>query len=116
MAEWPARRLDPLYPVIFVDAIRKSRSGTGRSATPPATSFYVVMGVTTHGEREIPGIWAGDGTAGARFSYTGQVAFRAGAVALRVRQARRSEYGVMQRRISRSVRPSARRRTTYSRV
>jgi hypothetical protein len=31
------------------------------------TPFYVVMGVTTGGEREILGIWAGDGAEGARF-------------------------------------------------
>lgn len=31
------------------------------------TPFYVVMGVTTNGEREILGIWAGDGGEGARF-------------------------------------------------
>jgi putative transposase len=29
--------------------------------------FYVVMGVTVNGEREILGIWAGDGAEGARF-------------------------------------------------
>lgn len=31
------------------------------------TPFYVVVGVTTGGEREILGIWAGDGGEGARF-------------------------------------------------
>lgn len=31
------------------------------------TPFYVVMGVTTVGEREILGIWAGDGAAGRGF-------------------------------------------------
>ena len=31
------------------------------------TPFYVVMGVTTNGERDILGIWAGDGAEGARF-------------------------------------------------
>jgi transposase-like protein len=31
------------------------------------TPFYVVMGVTTDGERGIAGIWAGDGAEGARF-------------------------------------------------
>jgi transposase-like protein len=31
------------------------------------TPFYVVMGVTSAGEREILGIWAGDGAEGARF-------------------------------------------------
>ena len=28
------------------------------------TPFYVVMGVTVHGERDILGIWAGDGAEG----------------------------------------------------
>ncbi|RRD45272.1 hypothetical protein EII42_11320 [Tessaracoccus sp. OH4464_COT-324] len=36
----------------------------GRFATP---RFYVVMGVTTNGGRDILGIWAGDGVEGARF-------------------------------------------------
>jgi transposase-like protein len=55
LAEWSNRPLDPLYPVIFVDAIVvKVRN----------TPFYVVMGVTTDGERDILGIWAGDGAEG----------------------------------------------------
>lgn len=44
--------------------MRSVRSATGRCVTPP---FYVVMGVTTNGERDILGIWAGDGAEGARF-------------------------------------------------
>lgn len=49
--------------MIFVDAIVvKVRDGQVRN-----TPFYVVMGVTTNGEREILGIWAGDGAEGARF-------------------------------------------------
>ena len=63
LAEWSSRPLDALYPVIFVDAIVvKVRDGQVRN-----TPFYVVMGVTTAGEREILGIWAGDGGEGARF-------------------------------------------------
>lgn len=63
LAEWSSRPLDPLYPVLFVDAIVvKVRDGQVRN-----TPFYVVMGVTVHGEREILGIWAGDGAEGARF-------------------------------------------------
>jgi transposase-like protein len=55
--------LDPVYPVLFVDAIVvKVRDGQVRNAP-----FYVVMGVTVNGEREILGIWAGDGAEGARF-------------------------------------------------
>ena len=55
--------MDPIYPVLFVDAVVvKVRDGQVRN-----TPFYVVMGVTTSGEREILGIWAGDGGEGARF-------------------------------------------------
>jgi putative transposase len=63
LAEWSARPLDPIYPVLFVDAVVvKVRDGQVRN-----TPFYVVMGVTVNGEREILGIWAGDGGEGARF-------------------------------------------------
>ena len=63
LAEWSSRPLDALYPVIFVDAIVvKVRDGQVRN-----TPFYVVMGVTVNGERDILGIWAGDGAEGARF-------------------------------------------------
>ena len=51
LAEWSARPLDPVYPVLFVDAVVvKVRDGQVRN-----TPFYVVMGVTTSGEREILG-------------------------------------------------------------
>jgi putative transposase len=63
MAEWSSRPLDAIYPVIFVDAlVVKVREGQVRN-----TPFYVVMGVTVNGERDILGIWAGDGAEGARF-------------------------------------------------
>ncbi|BCW70936.1 hypothetical protein NicSoilB8_19800 [Arthrobacter sp. NicSoilB8] len=55
--------MDPIYPVLFVDAVVvKVRDGQVRN-----TPFYVVMGVTVNGEREILGIWAGDGGERARF-------------------------------------------------
>lgn len=58
LAEWASRPLDALHPVIFVDAIVvKARDGQVRNTA----------GVTTAGEREILGIWAGDGGEGARF-------------------------------------------------
>lgn len=63
LAEWSSRPLDAIYPVIFIDAIVvKVRDGQVRN-----TPFYVVMGVTASGEREILGIWAGDSAEGARF-------------------------------------------------
>ncbi|WP_031470888.1 IS256 family transposase [Sciscionella sediminilitoris] len=64
MAEWSSRPLDPVYPVLFIDAlVIKVRDG--QVVNKP---FYVVVGVTTNGERDILGIWAGDdGGEGARF-------------------------------------------------
>jgi transposase-like protein len=64
LADWSSRPLDPVYPVIFVDAIHvKVRDGQVRNMP-----FYVVLGVTVGGERDILGIWAGgEGGEGARF-------------------------------------------------
>ncbi|MGV9948811.1 IS256 family transposase [Rhodococcus aetherivorans] len=63
MAEWSARPLDLVYPVLFIDAIHvKIRDG--QVANRPV---YVAVGVTTAGERDILGLWAGDGGEGAKF-------------------------------------------------
>jgi putative transposase len=63
MIEWCNRPLDPVYPVIFIDAIMvKVRDGQVRNKP-----IYVVIGVTVHGERDILGLWAGDGGEGAKF-------------------------------------------------
>lgn len=63
MAEWANRPLDPVYPVIFVDAIHvKVRDGQVTNRP-----IYVVLGVTVNGERDILGLWAGDGGEGAKF-------------------------------------------------
>jgi putative transposase len=63
MTEWSNRPLDPVYPVIFIDAIVvKVRDGQVRNKP-----IYVVIGVTVHGERDILGLWAGDGGEGATF-------------------------------------------------
>ncbi|MCW3820852.1 IS256 family transposase [Micromonospora sp. DR5-3] len=62
MAEWQNRPLDPVYPVVFIDAINvKIRDG--QVANRP---IYVVMAVTVDGHRDILGIWAGDGGEGAK--------------------------------------------------
>ena len=63
MVEWSNRPLDPVYPVIFIDAIVvKVRDGQVRNKP-----IYVVVGVTVNGERDILGLWAGDGGEGAKF-------------------------------------------------
>lgn len=52
-----------MYPVIFIDAI-VVKVRDGQVTNKP---FYVVIGVTTAGERDILGIWAGEGGEGAKF-------------------------------------------------
>jgi transposase-like protein len=62
MAEWQNRPLDPVYPVIFIDAINvKIRDG--KVANRP---IYVALAVTCEGHRDILGLWAGDGGEGAK--------------------------------------------------
>jgi len=63
MSAWMNRPLDEMYPVIFIDAIVvKVRDGQVRNKP-----IYVVIGVTVNGERDILGLWAGDGSEGAKF-------------------------------------------------
>src|SRR6266536_3865175 len=63
MTEWSQRPLDRVHPVLFVDAIMvKVRDG--QVVNRP---IYVVIGVTVNGERDILGLWAGDGSEGAKF-------------------------------------------------
>jgi putative transposase len=63
MTEWLSRPLEKVYPVIFIDAmIVKVRDG--QVTNKPV---YIVIGVTVDGERDILGLWAGDGGEGAKF-------------------------------------------------
>jgi putative transposase len=63
MTEWQNRPLDRVYPVIFIDAlVVKVRDGQVTNRP-----IYVVIGVTVNGERDILGLWAGDGGEGAKF-------------------------------------------------
>jgi putative transposase len=63
MTEWQSRPLDRVYPVLFIDAI-VVKVRDGQVTNRP---FYVVIGVSVNGERDILGIWAGDGSEGAKF-------------------------------------------------
>ncbi|GAB6919801.1 hypothetical protein JCM9803A_02510 [Rhodococcus erythropolis] len=63
MTEWQNRPLDRVYPVMFIDAVHvKVRDGQVTNRP-----MYVAIGVTVNGERDILGIWAGDGGEGAKF-------------------------------------------------
>jgi len=56
MAEWQNRPLDPVYAVVFIDAIQvKVREG--QVANRPV---YLALGVTADGERDFLGLWAGE--------------------------------------------------------
>jgi putative transposase len=63
MSAWQARPLDRVYPVVFVDAI-VVKIRDGQVTNRPV---YVAIGVTVNGERDILGLWAGDGSEGAKF-------------------------------------------------
>lgn len=63
MAEWQNRPLDRVYPVVFVDCINvKVRDG--QVANRP---IYIALAVTVDGNRDILGLWAGDGGEGAKY-------------------------------------------------
>jgi transposase-like protein len=62
MHEWRHRPLDPVYPVLIIDAVHvKIRDGAVANR-----AVYVAIAVTVSGTREILGIWAGDGGEGAK--------------------------------------------------
>ena len=63
MTEWQHRPLDRVYPVMFIDAI-VVKVRDGQVGNRP---IYVAIGVTVNGERDILGLWAGDGGEGAKF-------------------------------------------------
>ena len=56
MAEWQSLPLDPVYAVVFIDAIMvKIREG--QVANRPV---YLALGVTVDGARDVLGLWAGE--------------------------------------------------------
>ena len=63
MTEWRNRPLDRVYPVLFIDAI-VVKVRDGQVVNRPV---YVVIEGTVNGERDILGLWAGDGSEGAKF-------------------------------------------------
>lgn len=57
MNEWKSRRLDDIYPFVFIDAIHfnaKVNGSIGKSAA------YVVMGINKNGIKEVLGIYVGE--------------------------------------------------------
>jgi putative transposase len=54
MSEWQNRPLDPVYPVVFIDAIK--RQDPRRQRRQPSD----LLGVTVDGSRDVLGLWAGE--------------------------------------------------------
>jgi putative transposase len=63
MQDWSTRPLDSIYAAVLVDAI-VVKVRDGQVTNRP---FYAAIGVTLDGERDILGLWAGQGGEGAKF-------------------------------------------------
>ncbi|MFL5285665.1 MAG: IS256 family transposase [Rhodopila sp.] len=62
-AEWQSRPLEPLYPVVFFDAIRVKVRDEGVVRNK---AVYLALGVTPDGRKEVLGLWI-ESTEGAKF-------------------------------------------------
>ena len=60
---WQARPLEPMYPVVFFDALRVK---TREDAVVRNKAIYLALGVLPDGTRDILGLWI-EGTEGAKF-------------------------------------------------
>jgi putative transposase len=61
--EWQTRPLDPVYPVIFFDALRVKIRDDGLVKNK---AVYVALAITSSGEREVLGLWV-EQSEGAKF-------------------------------------------------
>lgn len=62
LAEWQSRPLDRVYAVVMIDCIYvKIRNG--QVASRPV---YVAVGISLEGDRDVLGLWVGDGSEGAK--------------------------------------------------
>jgi putative transposase len=64
VSEWRTRRLDPIWPIVYLDGITVHvRGENGRVSQH---TMYVAIGVNIHGKKELLGLWLAE-TEGARF-------------------------------------------------
>lgn len=61
---WQNRPLEPIYPIIYLDAIHLKLRRDGKVQN---TAVYIVLGVNLEGHRDVLGHWVGDGGEGANF-------------------------------------------------
>lgn len=61
--QWQSRPLDPLYPILFLDALVVKVRDNGATKNK---SIYLALGVNMDGDKELLGLWIAD-TEGAKF-------------------------------------------------
>ena len=61
--EWQSRPLDPVYPVIFFDALMVKSRENGKTENK---AVYLALGINMEGRKELLGMWIAD-TEGAKF-------------------------------------------------
>lgn len=61
---WRTRPLDDLYPIVYMDAIVVKVRTDGVVTKRPC---YIALGINLDGEKDILGMWLGDGAEGAKF-------------------------------------------------
>jgi len=64
LAEWQARPLDAVYPIVYVDALVVKVRTSGVVSNRPA---YVAVGVDVEGRKHVLGVWLGVGGEGAKY-------------------------------------------------
>jgi transposase-like protein len=64
LREWQSRPLDPVYPILYLDAIVVKVRTDGQVRNRPV---YIAMGVDVEGRKHVLGLWLGAGDEGAKF-------------------------------------------------
>jgi len=60
---WQSRPLDPVYPIVYLDAIHVKMRSSGHVQT---TAVYVALAINLEGNKELLGLWVGE-SEGAKF-------------------------------------------------
>jgi putative transposase len=64
LTEWQNRPLDPVYPILYLDAIVVKVRTDGRVRNRPV---YIAMAVDLDGRKQVLGLWLGSGDEGSKF-------------------------------------------------
>jgi putative transposase len=64
VTEWQSRPLDPLYPVVYLDALHVKLRLEGRVES---RAVYLALAINLDGKKDLLGLWVSEGGEGARF-------------------------------------------------